>query len=79
LGFTPVRLAYGAVAATAFSLLPPWARRLYGLPGLPTTDVSATVSVRTLRLALKALPRSAFEDPLYKAAKKRAALAGHGR
>jgi uncharacterized protein (DUF2236 family) len=79
LGFTPVRLAYGAVAATAFGLLPPWARRIYGLPGLPTTDMSATVSVRTLRLALKALPRSVFEGPLYKAAMKRVALAGHGR
>jgi uncharacterized protein (DUF2236 family) len=79
LGFTPVRLAYGAVAATAFGLLPPWARRIYGMPGLPTTDVSATVSARTLRLALKALPRSVFEGPLYKAARRRAELAGHGR
>jgi uncharacterized protein (DUF2236 family) len=79
LGFTPVRLAYGAVAATAFGLLPPWARRLYGMPGLPTTDVSATVSVKTLRLALKAMPRSVFEGPIYKAAMRRAELAGHGR
>jgi uncharacterized protein (DUF2236 family) len=79
LGFTPVRLAYGGVAATAFGLLPPWARRLYGLPGLPTTDVSATLSVRTLRLGLKALPRSVFEGRLYKAAMRRAEPAGHGR
>jgi len=79
LGLTPVRLAYGAVAATAFGLLPPWARRLYGLPGLPTTDVSATLSVRAMRLALKALPHSVFEGPLYKKAMRRAALAGHGR
>jgi len=79
LGFTPVRLAYGGLAATAFGLLPQWARRLYGLPGLPTTDVSATVSAKTLRLALKALPSSVFEGPIYKAAMRRADLAGHGR
>ena len=79
LSFSPVRLGYGVVAATAFGLLPPWARRLYGMPGLPTTDVSATVSVRTLRFALKALPRNIFEGPIYKAAMERAQLAGHGR
>jgi uncharacterized protein (DUF2236 family) len=79
LGLTPVRLAYSGIAATAFGLLPPWARRLYGMPGLPTTDLSATVSVRTLCLALKALPRRVFEGPLYKAAMRRAAPAGHGR
>jgi uncharacterized protein (DUF2236 family) len=79
LGFTPVRLAYGGVAATAFGLLPPWARRLYGMPGLPTTDMSATVSVKTLRLALKAVPRGVLEGPIYKAAMKRAELAGRGR
>ncbi|HEX6683387.1 MAG TPA: oxygenase MpaB family protein [Candidatus Limnocylindrales bacterium] len=72
LGLTPVRLAYGAVAATAFGLLPPWARRAYGLPGLPTTDMSATLTARTLRLALNALPRSVFEGPLFKAAMTRA-------
>jgi uncharacterized protein (DUF2236 family) len=76
LGFLPVRFAYGAVAATAFALLPPWARRLYGMPGLPTTDVSATVSAKALRLALKAVPRNVFEGPLYKAAMTRAELAG---
>ena len=79
LGLTPVRLAYSGLAATAFGLLPPWARRLYGMPGLPTTDVSATVSAKTLRLALKALPRSVFEGPVYKAAMRRAELASHGR
>lgn len=79
LGLTPVRLAYGAVAATAFGLLPPWARRLYGMPGLPTTDLSATLSARTLRLGLNALPRSVFEGPLFKAAMRRAGRAGRVR
>jgi uncharacterized protein (DUF2236 family) len=72
LGFTPVRLAYLGVAATAFGLLPPWARRMYGMPGLPTTDLSASLSARTLRLALNALPHRVYEGPLYKAAMERA-------
>src|SRR5581483_5211061 len=58
---TPARLAYGAVAALAVGLLPPWARRLYGLPGLPTTDLSASLSARTLRWALAQIPDSLYE------------------
>jgi uncharacterized protein (DUF2236 family) len=56
LGLTPVRLLYSGVAALAVGLLPPWARRLYGLPGLPTTDLSATLSARSLRRALATIP-----------------------
>jgi uncharacterized protein (DUF2236 family) len=73
LGLTPVRLAYTGVAATAIGLLPRWARRLYGLPGLATTDLSASLSARTLRLALSALPHRLYEGPLYRAAMARAA------
>jgi uncharacterized protein (DUF2236 family) len=72
LGFTPVRLAYSGVALTAFSLLPSWARRMYGGLGLPTTDVSASLSARGLRLAMGVLPRSMFEGPIYKSAMARA-------
>jgi uncharacterized protein (DUF2236 family) len=77
LGYTPARLAYLGIAATAFGLLPSWARRMYGMPGLPTTDLSASLSVRTLRLALNALPHRVYEGPLYRSAMARAAeLAG---
>ncbi|HKE65090.1 MAG TPA: oxygenase MpaB family protein [Micromonosporaceae bacterium] len=76
LGFTPVRLAWFGIASTAVGLLPPWARRLYGLPGLPTTDPAATLSARTLRLALRALPDRALHGPIYSAAMRRAAAAG---
>lgn len=75
LGLTPVRLAYGGIAATSFALLPPWARRMYGALGLPTTDLSATLSARGLRLAMGALPRRLLEGPIYKAAMARAAKA----
>lgn len=68
----PFRLASLGVAVTAFSLLPPWARRLYGGFGLPTTDLGATLSARTLRLGLNALPHRVYEGPLYQAAMARA-------
>jgi uncharacterized protein (DUF2236 family) len=56
LGWTPARPAWVAVAVTGFGLLPRWARRLYRMPGLLTTDVAATVTSRLGRLALAALP-----------------------
>jgi uncharacterized protein (DUF2236 family) len=76
LGFTPVRFAWLGVASTAVGLLPSWARRLYGLPGLATTGPTAALSARTLRLALRALPEKALRGPIYNAAMQRAAAAG---
>ncbi|MGW1057055.1 oxygenase MpaB family protein [Micromonospora sp. NBC_01412] len=73
LNLGPARFAYLGVAGTAFALLPPWARRMYGGLGLPTTELSADLSVRALRLALAALPRRWREGPLQQAAKARAA------
>jgi len=75
LGRPPFRLAHLGVAATAFGLLPGWARRLYGMPGLPTADLTATVSARALRLALASLPHRVYEGPLYRSAMARAAAA----
>jgi uncharacterized protein (DUF2236 family) len=75
LGLTPVRLAYVAVAGLAIGLLPPWARRLYGLPGLPTTDLSAGWSARAVRKVLDTLPGSWFDGPIVQAARSRAASA----
>ncbi|GHJ10307.1 hypothetical protein TPA0907_46740 [Micromonospora humidisoli] len=73
LSLGPPRWAYFGVAGTALGLLPPWALRLYGGLGLPTTALSADLSVRTLRLALAALPRNWRESPIQQAAKTRAA------
>jgi uncharacterized protein (DUF2236 family) len=79
LGMTvgPARWAYTGVAATAIGLLPPWARRLYGGLGWPATDVTAALSVRSMRLlvntVLGALPRHYRVSPLRRAALERAA------
>lgn len=75
LGYTPARAAWFGLAALAVSLLPPWARKLYGLPALAATDLTATLSSRALRLSLRALPRRLREGPIYRAALERAAAA----
>ena len=46
---TPARAVWASAAGLAFASLPRWARRLYGLPGLPTTDLGASVTLRWLR------------------------------
>jgi uncharacterized protein (DUF2236 family) len=76
LGLTPMRAAYTIVAATAFGLLPGWARRLYGVPGLPGADLTATLSVRSVRLALRAIPRRLYESQVHRSAMARAAATG---
>jgi uncharacterized protein (DUF2236 family) len=79
LGLTlgPARWAYSGLAATAVGLLPRWARRMYGGLGLPTTDLTANLSVRSLRLListiLAGLPARYRVTPLHAAAEARAA------
>jgi uncharacterized protein (DUF2236 family) len=73
LALSPVRLAWLGLAGIAVGLLPPWARRIYGLPGVPTTDPVASVSARAIRLALRAVPEKVFRGPIYNAAMERAA------
>jgi uncharacterized protein (DUF2236 family) len=68
---TPARPGWYGVGALAFSMLPRWTRRLYGFPGLPTTDLTATVAARSLRTAMQTLPRRYREGPAYLAAKER--------
>jgi len=73
LGLTPVRAVYSGVAALAMGLLPAWARRRYGLPGIEATDPAATLTARGLRLAMKMLPSAVYEGPIYKDAMRRVA------
>lgn len=70
LGWTPARPAWVGVAAAGFALLPRWARRLYRMPGLPTTDVAATVTARLGRAVLAAMPLK--PGPIYLDAMRRA-------
>ena len=75
----PTRWAYFGIAGTALAMLPPWARKMYGGLGWPTTDVSANLSVRGLRLllasAMAAAPKRYRVAPMREAALERAGLA----
>lgn len=51
-----VKAAVPVIATLALGTLPRWARRLYGLPGLPTTDLGVTAALRALRTASDLLP-----------------------
>jgi len=68
---TPARPAWTTLALTGFGLLPRWARRMFALPGLLTTDVSASVSARAVRAVLLAIPESRRTNPHLTAAQIR--------
>jgi uncharacterized protein (DUF2236 family) len=53
---TPARPAWTLLASTAAAMLPRWTRRMYRLPGLPTTDVAATLAGKAIRTGMLALP-----------------------
>ncbi len=74
---TPARPGWAAIAGLAVALLPRWARRLYGLPALPTTDVAAAAGLRVLHTAMRAAPERLREGPHLRAARLRL-LAGEG-
>lgn len=73
---TPARPAWCGVAALGFALLPGWARRMYGLPGWPVTDLAATAQARALRTVLLRLPRGWREGPHLVAARERWSVPG---
>ncbi len=55
---TPARPAWTLLASTSFAMLPRWTRRMYRLPGLPTTDVAATLVGKAIRSGLLVVPQS---------------------
>ena len=71
---TPARPAWYGLGGLAFALLPRWTRRMYGLPGLPTTDLGATMAVRALHSALMRVPPTRRDGPALSAAKERLGL-----
>lgn len=65
---TPARPAWVGLITIAAAMLPRWARRLYGLPGLPTTDLAATLSARVVRTTALSVPDRWRRSPAYRAA-----------
>ncbi|MGZ4547887.1 MAG: oxygenase MpaB family protein [Blastococcus sp.] len=72
---TPAQPAWGGLAGLAVALLPPWARRMYSLPGLGLTDAAATAALRTFRRGLLALPLRARRSPIVRGGFERVAEA----
>lgn len=71
---TPARPAWVALAAAAGAMLPRWARRMYHLPGLPTTDIAATAAGLAFRSGLLVVPDSLRQGPHVKQARARLGL-----
>lgn len=71
---TPARPAWVALATAAFATLPRWARRLYRLPGLPTTDLAASAVGVAFRTGLLVVPDALRAGPHLKDARTRLAL-----
>ncbi len=55
--FTGLKLIIPPLNTLAFATLPRWARRKYGAPGSPVTDLGATMALRTLHQATARIPR----------------------
>lgn len=73
---TPARPAWAALAGLSFGLLPPWARRMYGIPTVPLGELATTTALRGLRRSLLLIPPGVREGPAIKAARARNALTG---
>lgn len=52
----PLKLAAPALATLVVATLPRWARRMYGLPGLPTSDLAATLTLKGLYRTTQVVP-----------------------
>ena len=61
--FTGLKLVVPPANTLAFASLPRWARRMYGAPGSPATDLSTTVTLRALRQATTRIPRQLLGMP----------------
>jgi uncharacterized protein (DUF2236 family) len=72
--FTPARPAWAGVVALAYGLLPRWARRLYGTPGLPWTDPATTAALHLWAGLVRQLPAGLTEGPHLRSARRRAGL-----
>src|SRR5215472_17377290 len=63
--FAPLRLVMPGLTTLAFASLPRWARRLYGTPASPVTDLAATASLRALREGTSRAPQRLVALPAH--------------
>jgi uncharacterized protein (DUF2236 family) len=63
----PLKLVLPGVTGLAFACLPRWARRLYGFPGSPLTDVAATAALHAVREGTSGMPGQLLIRPVARA------------
>ncbi|MGI5168557.1 oxygenase MpaB family protein [Spirillospora sp. CA-253888] len=59
----PLKLAAPGIGLLVVSTLPRWARRMYGLPGLPTSDLAATLTLKGLYRTTRVIPEQYRYSP----------------
>jgi uncharacterized protein (DUF2236 family) len=67
----PLKLMVPPLNTLAFATLPRWARRMYGLPDTPLTDLGATVALRMAHQSVTRIPRQLIYLPAARAAQRR--------
>jgi uncharacterized protein (DUF2236 family) len=67
----PLKLMLPPVNTLAFATLPRWARKMYGTPGVPLTDLGATVALRMAHQSVTRIPRRLIYLPAARAAHRR--------
>jgi uncharacterized protein (DUF2236 family) len=67
----PLKLVAPPVSTLAFASLPRWARKMYGAPASPITDLAATAALTALQRASRGLPEQVRYPPLVRAARRR--------
>jgi len=68
--FLPLRAVVPPVNTLAFASLPRWARRMYGTPGSPVTDLGATVALRMAHQSMTRIPRRLLYLPAARAGRR---------
>jgi uncharacterized protein (DUF2236 family) len=66
----PLKLVTPAVNTLAFATLPRWARKLYGAPGSPLTDLAAAAALRGLHQATRRVPARLRYTPTVRQARQ---------
>lgn len=74
----PLKAAAPAIAGLVVSTLPRWARRMYGLPGLPTSDLAATLTLKGLYHGTHLIPERYRYSPDAQRARRLIAEQGSG-
>lgn len=67
----PLKLLMPGITALAYASMPRWARRMYGIPASPLTDLAATASLRALHEGTRGTPGKLLVLPAARAASAR--------